>query len=69
MNRAVRWICLALMLLASVSVAQQPVEQPSPPGKTEAQPGLITKSPPERVEPKARVIGRSVFRIPVISDE
>ncbi len=35
MNRAVRWIFLALTLLASVSVAQ--------PGKTEAQPGLTAK--------------------------
>ncbi len=39
MNKAVRWIFLALMLLASVSVAQQTVEQPAPPGKTEDQPG------------------------------
>jgi hypothetical protein len=39
MNKAVRWIFLALMLLACVSVAQETVEQPAPPGKTEDQPG------------------------------
>lgn len=39
MNKAMRWIFLALTLLASVSVAQETVEQPAPPGKTEDQPG------------------------------
>jgi len=46
MNRLVRWIFLALMSLASVSVAQQPVKQPAPPGKTEDQPGLTAKPSP-----------------------
>jgi hypothetical protein len=46
MNRAVCSIFLALMLLASVSVAQQPVEQPALPGKTEAQPRLTAKPSP-----------------------
>jgi hypothetical protein len=46
MNRLVCLIFLALMLLASVSVAQQPVEQSAPPGKTEAQPRLTAKPSP-----------------------
>jgi hypothetical protein len=46
MNRLVCLIFLALMLLASVSVAQQPVKQSAPPGKTEDQPGLTAKSLP-----------------------